>query len=166
MNRCSFSEDETTKALIALYQAPPFDGQSSLQNVSGSVMVGGAMATSQHPDQQQLNNDVHAVPRGKKKFVKEIPNPINKDNFSQSSYPFKKNVLSAVKSRSLNDVNKSPVMSEADVPTEKHKNKRRTLERSSDIGNSNCTFFVFVCSVLTEVLMFKDLLNFSVIFIS
>ncbi|ESW35075.1 hypothetical protein PHAVU_001G204500 [Phaseolus vulgaris] len=136
MNRCSFSEDETTKALIALYQAPPFDGQSSLQNVSGSVMVGGAMATSQHPDQQQLNNDVHAVPRGKKKFVKEIPNPINKDNFSQSSYPFKKNVLSAVKSRSLNDVNKSPVMSEADVPTEKHKNKRRTLERSSDIGDT------------------------------
>ncbi|XP_027924835.1 LOW QUALITY PROTEIN: uncharacterized protein LOC114182216 [Vigna unguiculata] len=133
MNRCSFSEDETTKALIALYQGPPFDGQSNLQNASGSVMVGGAMATSQPPNQHQLNNDVHAVPGGKKKFVKEIPNSTNKD-FSQSSYPTKKN-LSAVKSRSLNDV-KSPVMSEADVPSEKHKNKHRTQEHSSDRGDT------------------------------
>jgi len=165
MNRCSFSEDETTKALIALYQAPPFDGQSNPQNVSGTVMVGGAMTTFQHPDQHQLNTDVHATPGGKKKFVKEISNSTNKDSFSQSSYPIKKN-FSAVKSRSLNDVNKSPVMSEADVPAEKHKNKHRTLEHSSDRGNPDCTFFVFVCSVLTDVLMFKDLLNFSAISIS
>ncbi|CAJ1879051.1 unnamed protein product [Sphenostylis stenocarpa] len=134
MNRCSFSEDDTTKALIALFQGPPFDGHSNLQNVSGSVMVGGTMAT-QHPDQHQLNNDLHVTPGGKKKFVKAIPNSINKDSFSQSSYPIKKIFQSAVKSRSLNDVNKSPVMSEADVAADKHKNKHRTLEHSSDRGD-------------------------------
>ncbi|TKY61810.1 MORC family CW-type zinc finger protein 4 [Spatholobus suberectus] len=135
MNRCSFSEDETTKALIALYQGPPLDGQSNLQNVSGSVMVGGTMATSQHPDQHQLNNDLHSAPWGKKKFVKEISNSINKDSFSQSSYSIKKNSQPAVKSRSLNDVNKSPVVSEAEVPAEKHKNKQRMLEINSDRGD-------------------------------
>ncbi|KAL2345391.1 hypothetical protein Fmac_006676 [Flemingia macrophylla] len=131
MNRCSFSEDETTKALVALYQGPPLDGQSNLQNVPGSVMVGGTMATSHHPDQHQQNNDPHAVPVGKKKFVKEMPNSVNKDSFSQSSYSIK----SAVKSKSLNDVNKSPVVSEADVPAEKHKNKQRMMEYNSDRGD-------------------------------
>ncbi|XP_020211938.1 uncharacterized protein LOC109796633 [Cajanus cajan] len=135
MNRCSFSEDETTKALVAFYQGPPLDGQSNLQNVSGSVMVGGTMATSNHPDQPQQNNDLHAVPGGKKKLVKEIPNSINKDSFPQSSYPIKKNLPSAVKSRSLNDVNKSPAVSEADFPAEKHKNKQRMMEYNSDRGD-------------------------------
>ncbi|KAL3029912.1 hypothetical protein AAZX31_03G191100 [Glycine max] len=135
MNRCSFSEDETTKARIALYQGLPLDGRSNLQNVSGSVMVGGTMATSQHPYQYQLNNDLHAVPGGKKKFMKEISNSISKDNFSQSSYSIKKNLQSAVKSKSLNDVNKSPVASEADVPADKHKNKQRMLEHNSDRGD-------------------------------
>nr|KYP71330.1 hypothetical protein KK1_010585 [Cajanus cajan] len=109
MNRCSFSEDETTKALVAFYQGPPLDGQSNLQNVS--------------------------VPGGKKKLVKEIPNSINKDSFPQSSYPIKKNLPSAVKSRSLNDVNKSPAVSEADFPAEKHKNKQRMMEYNSDRGD-------------------------------
>ncbi|KAJ1412647.1 Zinc finger, CW-type [Sesbania bispinosa] len=135
MNRCSFSEDETTKALIALYQGPPLDGQRNLQNVSGSVMVGGTMATFQHPDQHQLNNDLNAVPGGKKKIVKEILASTNKDGFSQSSYSLKKNSQSTVKSISLNDVNKSPVVSDADVPREKHKNKQRMLEHNSDRGD-------------------------------
>ncbi|RDY05828.1 hypothetical protein CR513_10283, partial [Mucuna pruriens] len=134
MNRCSFSEDETTKALIALYQGPPLDGQSNLQNVSSSVMVRGTMATYQHPDQHQLNNDLHAAPGGKK-FAKEISNSINKESFSQSSYSIKKNIQSEVKSRSLNDVNKSPVVSEVDVAAEKHKNKQKVLEHNSDRGD-------------------------------
>lgn len=141
MNRCSFSEDETTKALVASYQVPPLDGQSNLQNVSGSVTVGGTMPTSQQPDQHQLNNDLHEASGGKKKFVKEMSNSINKDSLSQSSYPVKK-MQSAVKSRSLNDVNKSPVVSEADVPPEKHKNKQRMPEHNSDRGNLNHIFIV------------------------
>ena len=144
MNRCSFSEDETTKARIALYQGPPLDSQSNLQNVSGSVMLGGTMAMSQHPYQHQLNNDMHAAPGGKKKLMKERSNSINKDSFSQSSYSIKKNWQSAVKSRSLNDVNKSPVVSEADVPADKHKNKHWMLEHNSDRGNLNHIFIVLI----------------------
>ena len=167
MNRCSFSEDETTKARIALYQGPPLDSQSNLQNVSGSVMLGGTMAMSQHPYQHQLNNDMHAAPGGKKKLMKERSNSINKDSFSQSSYSIKKNWQSAVKSRSLNDVNKSPVVSEADVPADKHKNKHWMLEHNSDRGNLNHIFIVLISSVLTNVQMFKDLLNlYDVMFIS
>ena len=160
MNRCSFSEDETTKALIALYQVPPPDGQSNLQNVSGSVMVGGTVATVQHPDQHQPNNDLNAIPGGKKKIVKDISNSANKDGFSQLSSSIKKNLSSSAKSKSLNEVTKSPVVSEADVPGEKHKNKQRMLEHNSDRGNLNHTFIVLINSVLTNMLMFKDLLNF------
>lgn len=167
MNRCSFSEDETTKALIALYQGPPLDGQSNMQNISGSVMVGGTVATFQHPDQHQLNNDLHAMPGGKKKVAKEISNSTNKDGSSQSSYSIKKNLQSSVKSRSLNDVNKSPVVSEADVPGEKHKNKPRMLEHNSDRGYLICTFIVLINSLLTNIYIFKGLLNlFNVILIS
>lgn len=142
MNRCSFSEDETTKALIALYQGPPLDGQGNLQNVSGRLMVGGTGATPHHPNQHQLNNDLHALPGGKKKVGKEISYPTNKDG-SQSSSSIKKNLPSSVKSRSLNDVNKSPVVSQADVSGEKHKNKPRMLEYNSDRGYLIHIFLVF-----------------------
>ena len=99
--------------------------------------------------------------------MKEISNSISKDNFSQSSYSIKKNLQSAVKSKSLNDVNKSPVASEADVPADKHKNKQRMLEHNSDRGNLNHIFIVLLCSVLTNVQMFKHLLNlYDVMFIS
>ena len=96
MNRCSISEDETTKALITLYQVPPPEGQSNLQNASASVMIGGTVATAQHPDQYQLNHDLHAVPGGKKKSVKETSYSANKDGSSQFSSSIQKNLLSSV----------------------------------------------------------------------
>lgn len=136
MNRCSFSEDETTKALFPLYQAHSLDAQSNPQNISGSVMVGGTGSTFQHPGQRHLNNDLHAVPGGKKKIAKEISNSSNKDGVSHPSYSIKKSMQSSVKSRSLNDVNKSPVVSEADAPGERHKNKSRMPEYNSDRGDA------------------------------
>ncbi|KAE9589225.1 hypothetical protein Lal_00000301 [Lupinus albus] len=113
MNRCSFSEDETTKAVIELHQGPPPEGQITLQ--------------------QQLHHDLHAVPCAKKKIAKEISNSANKDD---SSY-LKKNLNSSVKSRSLNDVNVSPVMSDANALLEKHRSKQRMLEQNSARGNTN-----------------------------
>ncbi|KAK7259406.1 hypothetical protein RIF29_25013 [Crotalaria pallida] len=112
MNRCSFSEDETTKALIALYQGPPPEGQSNLPNVSESVLLGTG-ATGQHPDQHQLNNDHHAMPGGRKK-----------------------NLHSSVKIKSLNDGKRSPAVSEASIPGGKHKNKPRMMENNSDRGEN------------------------------
>ncbi|WJX85051.1 hypothetical protein P8452_67558 [Trifolium repens] len=136
MNRCSFSEDETTKALFSLYQGHPLDAQSNLQNGSGSVMVGGNGATFQHPGQRHPSNDLHGVPGGRKKVAKEISNSSNKDGTSQVSHSIKKNIQSSVKSRSLNDVNKSPVVGEADASGEKHKNKPRMPEYNSDRGDT------------------------------
>ncbi|OIV95409.1 hypothetical protein TanjilG_06278 [Lupinus angustifolius] len=135
MNRCSFSEDETTKALFALCQGPPPEGQSNLKNVSGSVVVGGTMATVQRPDVHQLNNGQHAVPGGKSKIVKDMSNSANKDDFSPLSPAIKKNLQSSVKSKSLNDVNTSHDVSEANSPGEKHKNKPKMLENNFDRGD-------------------------------
>lgn len=151
MNRCSFSEDETTKALFSLYQGHSLDAQNNLQNVSGSILVSGTGATLQHPGQRQLNNDMHAAPGGKKKVVKEISNSSNKEGVSQSSHSIKKNPQSSVKSRSLNDVNKSPVVSEADAPGEKHKNKPRMPEYNSDRGYLIHIFIVFINSASTNI---------------
>jgi len=151
MNRCSFSEDETTKALSSLYQVHSLDAQSNPQNISRSVMVGGTGSTFQHPGQRHLNNDLHAVPGGKKKIAKEISNSSNKDGVSHPSYSIKKNMQSSVKSRSLNDVNKSPVVSEADAPGERHKNKSRMPEYNSDRGYLICIFTMLRNSVSTDI---------------
>lgn len=145
MNRCSFSEDETTKALFSLYQGHSLDAQNNLHNVSGTG------ATLQHPGQRHLNNDMHAGPGGKKRVGKEIPNSSNKEGVSQSSHSIKKNSQSSVKSRSLNDVNKSPAVSEADAPGEKHKNKPRMSEYNSDRGYLTHIFIVLINSVSTNV---------------
>ncbi|KAK9280814.1 hypothetical protein L1049_003703 [Liquidambar formosana] len=40
MNRCNFSEEETTKALIALYQVPASEGQNNLQNHPDGIVSG------------------------------------------------------------------------------------------------------------------------------
>ncbi|CAL0320600.1 unnamed protein product [Lupinus luteus] len=149
MNRCSFSEDETTKAVTELHQGPPPEGQSTLQH-----------------------HDLHAVPVGKKKIVKEISNSANKDDSSQ--FYLKKNLNSSVKSRSLNDVNVSPVMSDASALPEKHRSKQRMLEQNPARGNlyDNALMYENAIaesySVLANVLMFNDLLNFydNIIFVA
>lgn len=135
MNRCSISEDETTKARIALYQGPPPEG-INLQNASGSVLVGGTLSTFQHPDQHWLNHSLHA-PSGKKKFAKAMLNSANKDGSHQLSSSVKKGLHSSVKSRSLNDVNKSPITSALDAPGEKHKTKQKSLDQTSERGGFN-----------------------------
>ncbi|XP_028804115.1 uncharacterized protein LOC114759174 isoform X2 [Neltuma alba] len=135
MNRCSVSEDETTKALITLYQGPPPEGQSNLQNTFGSV-VGGTLSNSQHSNQHWLSHSLHALPDGKKKFAKEMSNAATKDGSFPLSSSVKKGLQSSVKSRSLNDVNKSPTVNVLNAPVEKHKTKHKILEDNSDIGDT------------------------------
>ncbi|MED6149172.1 hypothetical protein PIB30_059920 [Stylosanthes scabra] len=101
MNHCSVTEDDTTKALFALYQVPP-----------------------------------HNVPGGKKKPMKKTLNSADKDGSSQFSSLMKKSLPSSVKSRSLNDVNKSPASSNPDVLAKKHKTKHRMLEQDPDEGDT------------------------------
>ncbi|CAL0302444.1 unnamed protein product [Lupinus luteus] len=87
------------------------------------------------PGLHQLNNDQHAVPGGKTQIVKDMSNSANKDDFSPLSPARKKNLQSSVKSKSLNDVNKSPDVGEANSPGEKHKSKPKMLENYSDRGD-------------------------------
>lgn len=136
MNRCSVSEDETTKALVALYQGPPPGGQSNLQSAFGSV-VGGTISNYQNSDQHWPNHGLHPLHDGKKKFVKEMLNAETKDGSFPLSSSVKKGLHSSVKSRSLNDVNKTPAVNAVNAPMEKHKNINKTLEDNSDIGSLN-----------------------------
>ncbi|XP_054803974.1 cysteine-tryptophan domain-containing zinc finger protein 3-like isoform X3 [Prosopis cineraria] len=134
-NRCSVSEDETTKALIALYHGPTPEGQSNPQNAFGSV-VGGTLSNSQHFDQHWLDHSLHALPDGKEKIAKEMSNAAAKDGSFPLLSSVKKGLHSSVKSKNLNDVNKSPAVNALNVPVEKHRTKQKILEDNSDIGET------------------------------
>lgn len=139
MNRCSVSEDETTKALVALFQGPPSEGQS----IPGSVLMGGTPSAVQYPNPNQPNHGLNAVPGGKKRTIKEISDSSSKDG-PQLSSSGKKNAHSSMKSRSINDMNKSPAISEPDVRGEKHKTKQKKQESYSDIGNYYVIFILVI----------------------
>ncbi|XVF80505.1 hypothetical protein PTKIN_Ptkin15bG0079100 [Pterospermum kingtungense] len=146
MNRCSVDEEETTKAVFALYQVPPVQGQTNLQNNPGNIMSRLPSADALQPDQNQQRFCSHAMPlAGRKKHgLKEISNAMEKDGPTS----MKKSMQSSVRSGSLTDVSQSPVVSEpglqnsskSDLPVEKHKNKQKekhkVLEHSSDGGDA------------------------------
>ena len=122
MNRCSFTEDETTKALIALYQLPVPESQANLNNNPGGLFTG-ATLPFRHPDQNLRDSS------GKKKHsLKVMSNSANKDSPSQLSNSMKKNMQPSVKSRSLNDVNNSPLVNDHDF---------QQLSKSNDLIMEN-----------------------------
>ncbi|KAL2464044.1 uncharacterized protein Fot_52000 [Forsythia ovata] len=107
LNRCDVSEDETTKALYALYQVPFPENQSNLQThadkITNGVASGGGHCFSQN--NQNFDSD-QIVDEGKKKNkFKETPHtdgisdPIPSSNFNKNFQ------LQPVKNRSLKDVN-------------------------------------------------------------
>lgn len=142
MNRCSVSEEETTKALIALYQLPAPESQNNLHNNPGGYFSGATLANFRHPDQNPQNFGWHtALGNGKKKHV------TNNEGPTQLSNSVKKIMQASVKSRSLNDVNNSPLMAEPDLQQVskssdlsvekqkyKHKEKLRAVEPPTDGG--------------------------------
>ncbi|XP_068658730.1 cysteine-tryptophan domain-containing zinc finger protein 7 [Aristolochia californica] len=147
MNKCSFSEEETTRALHASYQIPIMqDGPSS-----------GVPPTELCPNDQTQQLSTQAVlVNGKKKHCgsKDTPNPANSTSLTHVSNSTKKNHQVSVKSRSINDVNQSSLDSHPanqssfslttkpnDLTVErsghkhKQKEKHRQLERYSDGGD-------------------------------
>lgn len=151
MNKCSFSEEETTKALIALYQVPGPESQNNLQMNPAGVMSSATLADIRHPDQNYQNFGSHAPPHGgkKKHGIKEIPSA-NKDGTTQLSKSVKKNIRASVRSESLNDMGHSPVVSEPDVrqlskssdfSAEKHKHKQKEKHKVSDHNSDGGTAF-------------------------
>ncbi|GMJ01084.1 hypothetical protein HRI_003777600 [Hibiscus trionum] len=138
MNHCSIEEEETTKAVFALYQVPSIENQSSPGNVMSRLPSDDALK----PEQNQQSFESHAMPpAGRKKHgLKEISNAMDKDGPT----PMKNNLQSSVRSRSLSDRTQSPVvdepglhhLSKRDLPVEKKKNKHKLLEHSYDGGDA------------------------------
>ncbi|XP_023004426.1 uncharacterized protein LOC111497742 isoform X1 [Cucurbita maxima] len=138
MNQCMFSEEETTKALIAKFQAPAAPEGNIYSNLSG-VMPGGVNARPS--GQNHRHYDFNAPPgSGKKKHgSKERPCITLKGDAPQLSNSKKHE--GAMKSKSLDDVNQLPFRDEAnfclnksgDVPVEKHKHKYKEKQESVDI---------------------------------
>ncbi|GMP60527.1 hypothetical protein CsSME_00023354 [Camellia sinensis var. sinensis] len=67
MNKCSFSEDETTNALNALYQVPTSDIPINQLNYSNRVESDVTLASGQHFDPIPQEVGFNAVPGGGKK---------------------------------------------------------------------------------------------------
>lgn len=144
MNRCTVTEEETTKALIAHYQAPA-ESQANLHGNPGGIITGATLANVRRPDQNHQNISLHAMPWGgkKKDGLKETSDATYKDGLSQLSNSMKKHLQASVKGRSLNDVNQSPPMGEpdfqqlgksSDLPVKKNKEKQKVLDSHSDGG--------------------------------
>lgn len=103
MNRCDISEEDTTKALQALYQPVP-ESQVNLQNHADRAASGVTSADLGQIDQNHRNFNTDAMPnRGKKKHK---PKPTGSSSgLMQTSKLTKDFREEAVKSRSLNDMN-------------------------------------------------------------
>lgn len=143
MNRCSFTEEETTKALIALYQPAAPESQTNLHTNPGGIFSGATLTNFRHhPDQNPRNLS------GKKKHgVKVMSNSTNKDSPSRLSNSTKKSTQASAKSRSLNDVHNSPLVNEPDFQLlsksidgtvenkQKYKEKNKLVEPHAFGGN-------------------------------
>ncbi|KAF5937280.1 hypothetical protein HYC85_024786 [Camellia sinensis] len=147
MNRCIFSEEETTAALIASYQFPALESQNNQHGYPGGVLPRLSMTDGSRFDQNQPNLGFQAVPSGgkKKNGIKDESAAMNQDGPAQFSNSTKKKLPASVRSRSLNGVNHSPSANEIESQhlsksrvVEKHrhkqKDKNRLLEHHSDGG--------------------------------
>ncbi|KAM7521506.1 hypothetical protein LguiA_011408 [Lonicera macranthoides] len=146
MNRCSISEEETTKALISRYQvpAPAPQGQTMQHGHPGGNLLGFSPADARHFDQNPQDLGLRAVSTGEKKKqgLKDVSEATNPDAATQNSDSMKKNLQASIKSKSLNCVNQSPTVNEVDfqysgqsssLVTEKrrHKQKERNKQLES-----------------------------------
>lgn len=159
MNQCTFSEAETTQALVALYQVAP-ESQTNLHGNPGGTLAGVTFANVRHPDQNHKNIGLHLPSGGKKKDgLKETSDATHKDGPSQLSNSMEKNLQVLVKGRSLNDVNQSPLMGDpdfqqlsksSDLPVKKHKENHKVCDNYYDGGIvfEARSFFVVVYFVI------------------
>ncbi|XP_057508064.1 cysteine-tryptophan domain-containing zinc finger protein 7 [Actinidia eriantha] len=147
MNRCSISEEETTKAVVTLHQFPAPDSHNNQHAYPGGVLPGLSLADASRVDQNRQNLGCHDEPSvGKKKNeLKEEVAAVNQDGPAPFPNSMKKNVMAPAKSRSLNGVTQSPAGNEIESQhlsksfvVEKHRNKQKEKnklrERHSDGG--------------------------------
>ncbi|PSR92628.1 MORC family CW-type zinc finger protein, partial [Actinidia chinensis var. chinensis] len=107
MNRCDISEEETTKALHALYQLPLPDSQNHIQNHGSNIAAGVSSTDTCHFDQNYWNFSSNGLPnqRIKKQGSKAAPYAASNGGPIQISGLTKNIRKDAGKRRSLNDMN-------------------------------------------------------------
>uniref|UniRef100_A0A2P2MAH3 CW-type domain-containing protein n=3 Tax=Rhizophora mucronata TaxID=61149 RepID=A0A2P2MAH3_RHIMU len=144
MNRCSFSEEETTNALIELYQVPAREGQTILQGNPGEVASKVTLAGI-HLNQNFQNIDTDVSTGAKKNHgLRESSNAMQKDGSVQLSNSVRKNCQEPVANGILSDMNQSHMVKQTDFPklskpsmlaVEKQSHKHKVLETCSNGGN-------------------------------
>lgn len=138
MNRCSVSQEETTKAVTS-----HFPGPAATVNGFHPAQPGGF-----HPEPmpvEPLNCPQAGVK--KKHGIKDLLNEPKQEKPSVSSNSSKRNLQSSNKTRSLNGANESPIVNElefqdsghsssliADKHRSKHKEKNKIREKFVDEG--------------------------------
>ncbi|GFZ14018.1 hypothetical protein Acr_24g0002080 [Actinidia rufa] len=107
MNRCDISEEETTKALHALYQLPLPDSQNHIQNHGSNIAAGVSSTDTCHFHQNYWNFSSNGLPnqRTKKQGSKAAPYAASNGGPIQISGLTKNIRKDAGKRRSLNDMN-------------------------------------------------------------
>ncbi|XP_076892261.1 cysteine-tryptophan domain-containing zinc finger protein 7-like [Bidens hawaiensis] len=107
MNRCSISEEETTKAITSHFPGPSVQGSQPVHPSGPHLAVNSFDGTSQHLSSQ-------IPPSGVKKKVAstDLPDEDKRDGPSMSSNSSKKKLHTSHKTRSLNGVNQSLVVNE------------------------------------------------------
>ncbi|KAK8635093.1 hypothetical protein V6N13_022970 [Hibiscus sabdariffa] len=105
MNRCDISEDDTTKALNALYQIPVAENQNNPQNHANGTMS----ALLQHLDQKNasFNSQVSSI-QGKKNHGPKEVRKAGSSGLNQMSNSKKNQQQESLKSRSLKNMTRVP----------------------------------------------------------
>ncbi|GMI64091.1 hypothetical protein HRI_000078400 [Hibiscus trionum] len=112
MNRCDISEDETTKALNALYQVPVAENQNNPQNHANGSMPLVSSAQPQHLDRNNssFNSQALSIQGKKNRGLKEVQKA-GSSGLNQMSNSKKKQQQESLKSNNLNDMIEAPVES-------------------------------------------------------
>lgn len=103
MNKCSISEEETTKAMNALYQHPVSEGQNSVQGQYDGVATGKVSAGVRHPDQSHERSLAMPSTGRKKHGPKDTWNAFGNTILTPPPSTLKRDQQTSVKSRNLTD---------------------------------------------------------------
>lgn len=149
MNRCSISQEETTKAITSRFPGPAPMIQGSQPVHPGGPQSGATSVDPLHPDQRHQPFGPQTFGVKKKHGTKDPPNEPKQDRPSLSSNSTKKNLHTSNKTRSLNGANPSSFVNELEFQDSghssnliaekhrlKHKEKKKLRENVVDEGNN------------------------------
>lgn len=152
MNKCSISEEETTRALHASYQAPLAENQITLNVPSNQAASGAFFINGQYADQNHHTGFQLAADYGKKKHsMKDVPSHgtqlgdcVKNRHASAESISLSENQINSNGSSkySFEHMSKSADLNFEKVK-ERRKKKHKTVEQCSTGGFLYCVSIFF-----------------------